>query len=149
MAKKRTPKELAKRAARRPASKAEPRGVEFGHLFIGTADFAGSCKFWTEVVGLRGQGKWGNPEYAGTVGAGSGSFTIAQSEEGPCDELGYKLMSGNPQLSLRAPHINKLHAKLAKRGAKVLRPPLTTHYGVRCFSVEGPDGMAVLFTEKR
>ncbi len=149
MANKRAARKRSKRAPRRPPPKAPASGVEFDHLFIGTSEFQGSWRFWTEVIGLAGQGKWGNPECAGTVSAGGGSFTIAQGEEGPYEELGYDVTNGKPQLYLRTPDIDKLHAEVVKRGAKVLRPPLTTHYGAKCFSVAGPDGMVVVFTEKR
>lgn len=145
MAKEKAPKKRAKRSA----TKAKAKGVEFDHLFIGTSDFAGSWKFWTEIVGLTGHAKWGKPEYAGTVGAGSGAITIAQGEEGPYEEFGYDVTNGRPQLYLRTPDVDKLHAQVVKRGAKVIRAPLTTHYGARGFSIAGPDGMVVVFTQSK
>lgn len=148
MAKKKAPKKREATPKRKAATK-PARGIEVDHMFIGTSDFAGSWRFWTEVVGLKGRGKWGSPEHAGTLGAGHAAITIAQGQEGPHDELGYAVSNGRPQLYLRARDIDALHARMAKRGAKVLRAPLTTHYGARCFSVEGPDGMVVVFTEKR
>jgi predicted enzyme related to lactoylglutathione lyase len=149
MARKRAYKGRKKRGGR--ARKPRPKGgaLEVDHLFLGTSDFARAWSFWTDVVGLRGEGKWGDPEYAGSVRAGGASLVLAQGEEGPHDELGYDVENGKPQLYLRCPDVDSLHARLVKRGAKVLRAPLTTHYGARCFSVEGPDGMVVVFTEKR
>ena len=147
MAKKRASKKRTKAAPKRGPKKAKAPAVELDHLFLGTRDFAGSWKFWSQVVGLVPQGTWGSPEYAGTLGAGGSSIVIAQGEEGPYDELGYDVANGKPQVYLRAPDVDKLHAAMVKRGAKVLRTPLTTHYGARCFSVEGPDGMVVVFTQ--
>jgi len=142
---KRGPSGLKARAAPRRSGGAP----EFDHLFVGTADFAKAWDFWTQVVGLTGESKWGSPEYAGSVRLGGGSVTVAQGEEGPYDELGYTVENGKPQLYLSTPNVDKLHGQMAKRGAKVLRAPLTTHYGARCFSVEGPDGMVVVFTQRR
>jgi hypothetical protein len=123
--------------------------VEFDHLFVGTSSFAEAWRFWTHVVGLEGRAQWGNPVYAGTLGAGASSITVAQGEEGPYEELGYEVKNGRPQVYMRAASVDKLHRAMVKRGAKVLRGPLTTHYGARCFSVEGPDGMVVVFEQAR
>lgn len=123
--------------------------LRLDHLFIGTADFAGAWRFWTEVVGLKGQAKWGNPEYGGTVEMSGSTITIAQGEEGPYDELGYVVENGRPQLYLHTPDVDKLHGEIAARGGKVLRAPVTTHFGARCFSIEGPDGMVVVFTQAK
>lgn len=121
----------------------------FDHLFLGTADFGKAWDFWTRVVGLAGQSRWGSPQYAGSVKlGGGGSITLAQGEEGPYDELGYSVENGRPQLYLRTSDVDSLHAAMKKRGAKVLRGPLTTHYGVRCFSLEGPDGLVVVVAQK-
>jgi predicted enzyme related to lactoylglutathione lyase len=81
------------------------------------------------------------------VGLGEASITMAQGEEGPYEELGYTVRNGALQVYLRTDDVDALHAAMAKRGAKVLRAPLSTHYGARCFSVEGPDGMVVVFTQ--
>ena len=142
-------KRPARRGKRPRTTKPKPPTVEFDHLFIGATSFAISWDFWTRVMGLEATSKWGNPEYAGTVALGAGSVTVAQGEEGPYDELGYHVMNGKPQLYLRTKDVDALHKKLAGHGAKVLRGPLTTHYGARCFSVEGPDGMVVVITQAK
>jgi len=137
------------RAKRPRSTKPKATTVEFDHLFIGATSFGTSWDFWTRVMGLEAKSKWGNPEYAGTVALGSGSVTVAQGEEGAYDELGYEVRNGRPQLYLRTKDVDALHNALAKRGANILRAPLTTHYGARCFSVEGPDGMVVVITQAK
>ena len=62
MAKKKAVKRRARRDATKGAARAKPPGIEFDHLFLGTSDFNGSWRFWTEVVGLPGRAKWGKPE---------------------------------------------------------------------------------------
>ncbi len=137
-------------STKRPARPRSPaRSPEFDHIFLGTADFAKAWDFWTNVVGLKGKSKWGSPEYGGTLKLGGGSIALAQGEEGRYEELGYTVSNGNPQLYLRTADVDRLHGQMVKRGAKVLREPQTTHYGARCFSIEGPDGLVVVFTEKR
>jgi catechol 2,3-dioxygenase-like lactoylglutathione lyase family enzyme len=152
---------MAKRAKRQKArpkrspnrkTKAKPQGgdeLAFDHVFLATRDFPRAWKFWTEVVGLKGASKWGTPEYAGSVKLGDGSIVVAQGEEGFYDELGYTSEVGKPQLYVRARDVDGLHRRMVERGANVVRSPLTTHFGLRCFSVEGPDGMVVVFVEAK
>lgn len=140
----------AKRSKAKAALKKKPPGraaPQIDHLFVATRDFVGSWKFWTEVMGLEGQSKWGNPEYAGTIKVGSASITIAQGEEGFYEELGYTTQAGKPQLYLRTRDLARTVALVRARGGKVLRAPLTTHYGARVASIEGPDGMVVALVE--
>ena len=149
MAKKKASKQGRSKRPSRSGPRSSGGAPEFDHLFLGTADFGKAWGFWRQVVGLEGLSKWGSPKYAGSVRLGGGSITLAQGEEGPHEELGYVVANGKPQLYLRTSDVDKLHAQVAKRGAKVLRAPLTTHYGARGFSVEGPDGMVVVFSEER
>jgi len=137
------PRRSPRRAAARKSPEAD--GLSFDHVFLATRDFARAWKFWTEVVGLKGQSKWGSPEYAASVKLGDGSIVMAQGEEGFYDELGYTSEVGKPQIYVRARDIDGLHRRMVDRGVNVVRSPLTTHFGLRCFSVEGPDGMVVVF----
>jgi len=136
-----------KRAARKAAPKKSRAGdsFEFDHMFLATRDFAKTWKFWTEVVGLKAESKWGDPEYAGSVKLGSGSIVVAQGEEGFYDELGYTSEVGKPQIYVRTRDVDGLYRQMVGRGVNVVRSPLTTHFSRRCFSVEGPDGMVVVF----
>ena len=147
--KSKVPKRRAARTKRETRDTPKVPLIEFDHLFIGTANFAAAWDFWTTTLGLPAQSKWGSPEYAGSIHLGTGGVTLAQGEEGPYDELGHHVMNGKPQLYLRTKDVDALHKQLAGRGAKVLRTPLTTHYGARCFSVEGPDGMVVVITQAK
>lgn len=143
-------KKASTRTARGPGTKASrPAGtrIEVDHLFLGTSDFAASWRFWTETVGMEGLSAWGEPEYAGSVKLGKGSITVAEGEEGPYEELGYDVRHGQPQLFLRTDNLTALHRRMKSRGARVLAGPLKTHWGARCFSVEGPDGMVIVFVE--
>ncbi len=151
MAKKSKPsKQAAARKKRRRAklkAKASGGALDFDHLFLATRDFERTWKFWTEVVGLKGRSRWGRPEYAGEIALGGGSIVVAQGEEGFYDELGYTSEVGKPQLYVRTRDADALYRQMVGRGANVVRSPLTTHFGLRCFSVEGPDGMVVVFVQ--
>lgn len=132
-----------------PKKSSAGSGLDFDHLFLATRDFERAWKFWTQAVGLKGISRWGSPEYAGSIALGGGSIVIAQGEEGFYDELGYTSEVGKPQLYVRALDVDALHRQMVSRGVNIVRSPLTTHFGLRCFSVEGPDGMVVVFTQKR
>lgn len=150
MAKK--PKRAAKRTKPirgKPRKSGAGAGFDLDHLFLATRDFERTWKFWTQVVGLKGISRWGSPEYAGSIALGGGSIVIAQGEEGFYDELGYTSEVGKPQIYLRTHDVDALYRQMVARGANIVRSPLTTHFGLRCFSVEGPDGMVVVFVESK
>lgn len=135
----------AARNAKGPAP-AGPR-IEVDHLFLGTSDFGQSWEFWTQTVGMEGLSSWGDPKYAGSVKLGGGAITVAEGEERRNEELGYEVRHGQPQLFLRTDNLTALHRRMKSRGAKILAGPKETHWGARCFSTEGPDGMVVVFVE--
>jgi len=143
------PRRRAPKAAkgRKGAPRPPGHGVELDHLFLGTSDFAASWSFWSDTVGLEGLSSWGDPKYAGSLRLGGGSITVAAGEEGPYEELKYEVEHGRPQLFLRTPDLSALHRRMVARGATVLAGPLTTHWGARCFSARGPDGLVVVFVE--
>jgi hypothetical protein len=157
MAAKRKPKAGGKRARKGKSSAPRPKApgptaggrLELDHLFLGTADFGASWSFWSQTVGLEGLSSWGDPKYAGSLKLGGGSITVAETAEGPYGELAYEVRHGRPQLFLRTVDLDALHRRMVKRGATVLAGPLTTHWGARCFSVKGPDGLVVVFVEGR
>lgn len=136
-----------KRRGAKPKAKRSSSALDFDHLFFATRDFERTWKFWTEVVGLKGNSRWGSPEYAGSIGLGGGSIVVAEGEEGFYDELGYTSEVGKPQLYVRTRDADALYRQMVSRGANIVRSPLTTHFGLRCFSVEGPDGMVVVFVQ--
>jgi catechol 2,3-dioxygenase-like lactoylglutathione lyase family enzyme len=135
--------------ARAQKKRGAPDGLDFDHLFLATRDFERTWKFWTQVVGLKAISRWGSPEYAGSIALGSGSIVIAHGEEGFYDELGYTSEVGKPQLYVRTRDVDALHRQMVSRGANIVRSPLATHFGLRCFSVEGPDGMVVVFVQSK
>jgi hypothetical protein len=78
---------------------------------------------------------------------GDAHLLLSGAPPGPSAELGTTTRHGVPQVFLRAEGLDALCAGMKSRGAKVLREPFATHWGPRCFTVEGPDGMVVCFVE--
>lgn len=118
------------------------------HLWVPSADFPASWRFWTEVIGLPVASKWGEGDYAaGSVLAGTAPITVAASKEGFYETLGYPIAYGRAQVFLAVKGIDAEFKRLKKAGANVVRGLHKTHWGPRAFTVEAPDGLRVVFME--
>jgi len=152
MARKAKPAKGELEKAQVPASPPPPANtkgarIEFDHVFLPTKSFEAAWTWWTDVVGLEPESKWGTPEKAGQVKLGDGAIVVAQGQEGYYEELGYFSLVGRPQIYLRTKDLDGLHARLKSKGVTIVREPLTTHFGLRAMSVEGPDGMILVFVQ--
>ena len=69
------------------------------------------------------------------------------AEEDP--ELGYPVKHGQATLYFSTSDIKKLYKDLANRGAKVLRGPLTTHWGAKVMTVKAGDAVVAFVDNKK
>ena len=56
-----------------------------------------------------------------------------------------KRLPGNGAVCVFVKDVDSLHAELAARGAKVIKPPENYDYGMRDFDVTDPDGNQLTF----
>jgi hypothetical protein len=136
----------AAKAAKKAAAKAELRGLD--HVYVPTASFDASWKFWSEVVGLEAGETWGEGEHRGGVlSLGKSGVVVAQEQPGTKAEMGYLIEPGRPQVFVRVKSLDVIFEGMRSRGAVVVSEPHTTHWGPRGFSVQAPDGLVVSFVE--
>jgi predicted enzyme related to lactoylglutathione lyase len=118
------------------------------HLFLPVSRFGEGWEFWTRILGLEARAEWGEGTgKAGMAGLGGAHVVVSGEPAGPSPEFGYASRHGVPQVFLAAEGLDALCAAVKGRGGKVLREPFRTHWGPRCFTVEGPDGLVVGFLE--
>jgi hypothetical protein len=120
------------------------------HLFLPTRDFAKAWEFWTGAAGAEVQAQWGGGAHqAGLATVGGLDVVVTQEDEvSEQEELGYPVEHGRPVLFLSTPDLDALHRALARAGAKILRAPLTTHWGRRAMTVKAGD-LVLAFVEKK
>ena len=134
--------------SRRKAKGPEIKGLE--HLYLPTGQFEDAWKFWTEVAGGEAGELWGEPgKRSGMVSFAGQSIVLGSDDEtGEDGELGYPVKHGLATLYFSTPNLNKLYKDLANRGAKILRGPLTTHWGAKVMTVRAGDAV-VAFVESK
>ena len=101
-------------------------------------DIAKSVEHYRDVLGFTVTFQYGNPTF----------YVCLCRDEVALHLLGAgetTRLPGNGGVSVFVKDVDSLHAQLAERGAKVVKPPQTYDYGMRDFDVIDPDGNQLTF----
>jgi catechol 2,3-dioxygenase-like lactoylglutathione lyase family enzyme len=136
--------------ARKTAKAKAPLIAGLDHVFLPVRSFEKSWQFWTEAAGGEIGAMWeGDGHQAGLVRVGGVNVVISQEEQTASQpELGYRIEHGRPVLFFATPDVDKLRRDLVKRGAQILRGPLTTHWGRRALTVRSGE-LVIAFVEDK
>lgn len=104
-----------------------------------TANLAEAIAFF-ESLGFHHEWSWGEPHcYAGMYSDSDHVIHLQQVSEVPAAPAG---------LYLQVQNVDEIYAECREMGLQVLHPLGDQDYGMRDFSVAGPDGMRVSFGQE-
>lgn len=115
----------------------DPMMVGAATVFV-VADIAKSTEHYRDVLGFAITFEYGNPTYY---------VCLCQ------DEVALHLLSasqtdrlpGNGAVCVFVRDVDAVHAELAARGARIVKPPQNYDYGMRDFDLIDPDGNQLTF----
>lgn len=142
---------MKKKTTKAPKTRPGPDVKGLEHLYLPTGQFEDAWHFWTHVAGGKAAGTWGEGEQtSGMIHFAGQSLILGSGPETAEDgELGYPVKHGMATLYFSTPNIDKLYKDLANRGAKVLRGPLTTHWGAKVLTVKAGDAVVAFVENKK
>ncbi|MDE2489744.1 MAG: VOC family protein [Elusimicrobia bacterium] len=138
------------KTAKKGAKGRRPLIAGLDHVFLPTARFEKAWEFWTGAAGAEAVAQWGGGSHqAGHVRFGGVDLVVTQEDEdAEQPELGYPIEHGRPVLFFATPDLDALRRALSGAGARVLRGPLTTHWGRRAMTVKAGE-LVLAFVEKK
>jgi uncharacterized glyoxalase superfamily protein PhnB/N-acetylglutamate synthase-like GNAT family acetyltransferase len=100
-----------------------------------SADVVASIRYYTEVLGFKTSWTWDEP--AGFGGVDLGDVRIYFCRDG----------QGHPGtwIAINVDDVDAYYELITERGAKIIHPPESYHWGMREMLVEDPDGHRIRF----
>jgi len=102
-------------------------------------DIAASVTHYCDVLGFTVTFQYGEPTYYACLCRDEVSLHLRGANKNTQPHC------GNGAIAVFVRDVDALHAELAARGAKVLKPPQDYAYGMRDFDVADPDGNQLTF----
>jgi len=101
-------------------------------------DVAKSTALYRDVLGFNVTFQWGEPTYYVCLCRDEVNLHLAAA-----DKTGR--LPGNGVVCIFVSDVDALHAEVAARGAKIVKPPHNYDYGMRDFDVVDLDGNRIVF----
>jgi uncharacterized glyoxalase superfamily protein PhnB len=102
------------------------------------SDIAKSVEHYRDAFGFTVTFQYGTPTFYVCLSRDEVDLHLLSAHE-------TKRLPGNGAVCVFVKDVDSLHAELAARGAKVVKPPQNYDYGMRDFDVIDPDGNQLTF----
>jgi len=114
-----------------------PRMVGAATVFI-VNDIAKSIEHYRDALGFAVTFQYGKPTFYACLCRDEVALHLLAAHE-------TKRLPGNGGICIFVKDVDSIHAELAARGAKVIKPPQNYDYGMRDFDVVDIDGNHLTF----
>lgn len=114
-----------------------PMMVGAATVFV-VGDIAKSMKHYRDALGFKVTFEYGNPTFYACLCRDEVALHLLAARE-------TKRLAGNGAICVFVKDVDSVHAELATRGAKVIKPPQNYDYGMRDFDVVDLDGNQLTF----
>lgn len=101
-------------------------------------DIVKSTGHYCDVLGFKVTFQYGKPTYYVCLCRDEVSLHLIAADK-------TSRLPGNSSMCIFVNDVDGVHAEIAARGAKVLKPPQNYDYGMRDFDVADPDGNQITF----
>ena len=102
------------------------------------SDLPASLAYYREKLGFEVAFQYGTPAFYAGLFSGKIRLHLIAADHAPRPP-------GHGAVAIDVDDVDALHAELAKRGARILKPPANQAYGLRDFDVADLDGNMLFF----
>ena len=105
---------------------------------LSVTDLSAALAYYEQALGFEVTFRWGEPVTYACLCRDEVQLHLA-----PASLTGK--VAGQGQLCLFVRDVDAIHAELAARGARILKPPHSYDYGMREFDLLDPDGNRLIY----
>jgi catechol 2,3-dioxygenase-like lactoylglutathione lyase family enzyme len=122
---------------RRKMTAEDPMMVGAATVFV-VADIAKSTEHYRDVLGFTITFEYGNPTFYVCLCRDEVALHLLSASQ-------TRRLPGNGGICVFVRDVDAVHAELAARGARIVKPPQNYDYGMRDFDLTDPDGNQLTF----
>ena len=115
----------------------DPMMVGAATVFV-VSDIAKSIEYYSDVLGFTADLQYGTPTFYVCLCRDEVSLHLIAARQ-------TKRLPGNGAICVFVKDVDAVHAELAARGARVVKPPQNYDYGMRDFDVLDLDGNQLVY----
>jgi len=115
----------------------DPMMVGAATVFV-VSDIAKSIEYYRDVLGFTADFQYGTPTFYVCLCRDEVSLHLIAARQ-------TKRLPGNGAICVFVKDVDAVHAELAARGARVVKPPQNYDYGMRDFDVLDLDGNQLVY----
>jgi catechol 2,3-dioxygenase-like lactoylglutathione lyase family enzyme len=115
----------------------DPMMVGAATVFV-VSDIAKSIEYYRDVLGFTADFQYGTPTFYACLCRDEVSLHLIAARQ-------TKRLPGNGAICVFVKDVDAVHAELAARGARVVKPPQNYDYGMRDFDVLDLDGNQLVY----